>query len=143
MTDGRELAYRELFPDLPEPVYEPLRFERLAPEEMLRRARTCYEELARRRTTRDFSSEPVPRELIELAIAAAGTAPSGAHRQPWQFVAVDDPELKAQIRAAAEDEEYRTYTQRMPDDWRRALAPLGTDWVKRRPVDELVQWNAG
>jgi hypothetical protein len=81
-------------------------------------------------SARQFSTEPVPRELIEHAIRTAGTAPSGAHQQPWRFVAIDDPRLKQRIREAAEEEEYRTYTQRMSDEWREALAPLGTDWVK-------------
>ena len=117
-------------PDLPEAVFEPLEFERLPLEEMRHRAAEGYAELDRRRTTRDFSTEPVPRDLIELAIRSAGTAPSGAHRQPWTFVAVGNPELKRRIRAAAEEEERRTYTERMPEEWRRALAPLGTDWVK-------------
>jgi len=110
-------------------------FERLPLEEMRARAAAWYAELSRRRTTRDFSTEPVPRDLIELAIRCAGTAPSGAHRQPWTYVAVGDPELKRRIRAAAEDEERRTYTERMPDEWRRALAPLGTDWVKSHITD--------
>ncbi len=127
--------YRSLYPGLPEPVFEPLAFERLTPEEMRTRAAEGYAELARRRTTRDFSDEPVPRELIELAIRSAGTAPSGAHRQPWTYVAISDPELKARIRAATEEEERRTYTDRMPDEWRRALAPLGTDWVKTHITD--------
>ncbi len=127
--------YRRLFPDLPDAVYEPLPFERLDPEEMRARAAEGYAELDRRRTTRDFSRDPVPRELIELAIRSAGTAPSGAHRQPWTFVAVSDPKLKAQIREATESEEHRTYTERMPDEWRRALAPLGTDWVKTHITD--------
>ena len=126
---------RVLYPDLPAPVFEPLGFERLALEEMRVRAEEGYAELERRRTTRDFSDEPVPRELIELAIRSAGTAPSGAHRQPWTYVAIGDPELKARIRAATEDEERRTYTERMPDEWRRALAPLGTDWVKTHITD--------
>jgi iodotyrosine deiodinase len=126
---------REPIPDLPEAVFEPLAFERLPLEEMRRRATEGYSELDRRRTTRDFSTEPVPRDLIELAIRCAGTAPSGAHRQPWTFVAIGDPELKRRIRAAAEEEERRTYTERMPDEWRRALAPLGTDWVKSHITD--------
>lgn len=125
-----DTEYRELYPELPEPVYEPLVFERLPEDEMRRRARDWHVELERRRTTRDFASEPVPRELIELAIASANTAPSGAHKQPWAFVAIDDAVLKQQIREAAEEEEYRTYTGRMSDEWRAALAPLGTDWVK-------------
>lgn len=139
MSDDRsrrlDAEYRELYPDLPEPVYERLAFERLPADEMHRRARDWHDELERRRTTRDFSPDPVPRELIELAITSASTAPSGAHKQPWHFVAVDDPALKRQIREASEEEEYRTYTGRMPDEWRAALAPLGTDWVKAHITD--------
>jgi iodotyrosine deiodinase len=131
----REKLYRERFPDLPEPVSEALEFERWPLDEMRARAASGYEELDRRRTTRDFSPDPVPRELIELAIRSAGTAPSGAHRQPWTFVAVSDPALKARIREATENEEHRTYTERMPDEWRQALAPLGTDWVKTHITD--------
>jgi iodotyrosine deiodinase len=127
--------YRRLHPDPPEPVFEALEFERLPPDEMRTQAAEGYAELERRRTTRDFSTDPVPRELIELAIRSAGTAPSGAHRQPWTFVAVSDPELKQRIREATESEEHRTYTERMPEEWRRALAPLGTDWVKAHITD--------
>jgi nitroreductase len=139
MTKGgpidREVEYRRLFPGLPEPVYDELAFHSYDSEEMLARARAWYAELDRRRTVRDYSTEPVPRELVELAIASAGTAPSGAHCQPWTFVAVDDPELKRQIRAAAEEEEWQTYTSRMSNEWRLALAPLGTDWVKTHITD--------
>jgi hypothetical protein len=81
----------------------------------------------RRRTTRHFSAEPVPRELIALAIHTAGTAPSGAHQQPWTFVAVSDPALKAEIRRAAEEEEQAFYRERATPEWKAALAPLGTD----------------
>jgi len=115
--------------------FEPLAFTRLPPAEMLERARDFYVELDRRRTTRHFSSEPVPRELVELAIRAAGTAPSGAHRQPWRFVAVDDPVLKAKMRAAAEAEEHENYHGRMPQEWLDALAPLGTDEHKAHITD--------
>src|SRR5688572_25131781 len=120
---------------MPEPVFEPLQFTRLPPEEMLRRAREHYVELDRRRTTRHFSTEPVPRELIELAIRSAGTAPSGAHRQPWRFVAVDDPQLKSRMRAAAEVEEHKAYHGGMPPEWLEALAPLGTDEHKPHITD--------
>jgi nitroreductase len=116
-------------------TFEPLRFLRLPPEEMLARARAYYAELDARRTTRHFSPEPVARELIELAIRSAGTAPSGAHRQPWTFVAVDDGELKARMRAAAEKEEYENYHGRMPEEWLDALAPLGTDEEKAHITD--------
>ncbi len=118
-----------------EPIFEPLQFRRLPPAEMLRRARDYYAELDARRTTRHFSTEPVPRELIELAVRSAGTAPSGAHRQPWSFVAVADAALKAAIRAAAEREEHENYHGRMPPEWLAALAPLGTDEHKAHITD--------
>jgi nitroreductase len=113
--------------------------ERIAIEEGLTRGRAFFEELNRRRSCRDFSSDPVPREAIELAIRSASTAPSGAHRQPWRFVAVSDPELKRSIRVAAEHEERISYEGgRMPPEWLEALAPLGTDWHK--PYLETVPW---
>lgn len=115
--------------------FEPLSFTRLPPAEMLQRARAFYAELDRRRTTRHFSTEPVPRELLELAIRTAGTAPSGAHRQPWRFALIDDAELKAQMRAAAEAEEVENYSRRMPQEWLDALAPLGTDEHKPHITD--------
>ena len=115
--------------------FEPLSFTRFPSAEMLERARAFCAELDRRRTTRHFSSEPVPRELIELAIRSAATAPSGAHRQPWRFVSVDDGELKAKMRAAAEAEEFENYHGRMPQEWLDALAPLGTDEHKTHITD--------
>lgn len=127
--------YQRMYPDLPEPEYEALDFTRLPENEMLQRARDWYEEADRRRTTRHFSTEAVPRELIEYAIRCAGTAPSGAHNQPWKYVAIDNAELKMKIRAATEEEEYQTYTERMSDEWRLALARLGTDWVKEHITD--------
>ena len=132
---SNKTEYQRMYPDLPEPVYEPLRFKRYPQEQMLQRARDWYDECNERRTTRHFSDEPVPRELIEYAIKTAGTAPSGAHIQPWKYVAIDDQELKNKIRAATEEEEYKTYTERMSDDWRLALAKLGTDWVKEHITD--------
>ncbi|MFN7962855.1 MAG: nitroreductase family protein [Thermoanaerobaculia bacterium] len=106
---------------------------------MLSRARDFYAELDRRRSVRSFSPEPVPRELVELAIETASTAPSGAHRQPWRFVAVSQPETKRRIRLAAEEEERQSYLGgRMPADWLEALAPLGTSWEK--PYLEVVPW---
>ena len=117
----------------------PYRPERLPEEEMLRRARAFHEEMDRRRSVRFFSPDPVPRELIELAIRTASTAPSGAHRQPWKFVAVSDPGIKREIRTAAEAEEYQSYVGgRMPPEWLEALAPLGTNWEK--PFLETVPW---
>jgi len=118
-----------------EPRFVPLVFTRRPPPNMLERARAFYAEMNRRRTTRHFSTEPVPRELIELAIRAAGTAPSGAHQQPWTFVVVDDPEIKSRIRGAAEEEERLNYSGRMPPEWLEALAPLGTDEHKPHLTD--------
>lgn len=99
-------------------------------EEMLQRARTICEELQRRRTIRTFSTRPVPREIIEECIHAAGTAPSGANMQPWRFVVVSNPDLKKQIREGAEAEEREFYDRRASKEWLDALAPLGTDWQK-------------
>lgn len=116
-----------------------LDFVRLPAGEMRERAHAFYEMMRRRRTVREFSGEPVPRELIEYAIRTAGTAPSGANRQPWRFVAVDDPVLKRKIRLAAEEEERLNYEGgRMPPEWLEALAPLGTDWHK--PFLEIAPW---
>ncbi len=91
------------------------------------RARALRRRLDARRSVRMFSDRPVPREVVADLIAAASTAPSGAHRQPWTFVAVGDPALKRQIREAAEEEERKNYGGRMPPAWLQALAPLGTD----------------
>jgi iodotyrosine deiodinase len=118
--------------------FVPYRFDRLPPERMLERARAFHERMDARRSVRDFSPDPVPRELIELAIRAASTAPSGAHRQPWTFVLVGDPDLKREIRVAAEREERLSYEGRMSDEWLEALHPLGTDWHK--PFLETVPW---
>lgn len=94
---------------------------------MLARASSQYQFANRRRTVRDFSSQPVPKEVIEQCILSAGTAPSGAHRQPWHFCVVSSPVLKRQIREGAEEEEREFYSRRAPEDWLEALAPLGTD----------------
>lgn len=113
----------------------PLVFERRAVADSHARAVGFYEEMNERRTTRHFSSDPVPRELIELAIKTAGTAPSGAHQQPWTFVAVSEPATKNRIREAAEEEERRFYSGGAPQDWLDALAPLGTDEHKPHLTD--------
>lgn len=113
--------------DRNEPVLVPLSSYRGYPEpEMLARSRAFTADLARRRTVRQFSDRPVPREIIAACIEAAGTAPSGAHQQPWHFVVISDPGLKQAIRVAAERAEAEFYAT-APADWLAALAPLGTD----------------
>lgn len=104
--------------------------DRLPREEMTAAATAFRDALRLRRTIRDFSSDPVPDEIIDLALEAAASAPSGANMQPWTFVVVKDPELKHRIRIAAEKEERENYNGRMPEEWLRALAPLQTDWHK-------------
>ncbi|MEL6307008.1 MAG: nitroreductase family protein [Chloroflexota bacterium] len=107
-----------------------LNYERLSPETQLAQSETFLRQMKQRRTVRDYSSEPVPFELISNAIETAGFAPSGANQQPWMFVVVSNPDLKRQIREAAEAEEKESYERRMSDEWLEALAPLGTDWHK-------------
>jgi nitroreductase len=117
----------------------PFVFERRHDKESMFRGQTMLESLRRRRSIREFSSDRVPRPLIEIAVATAATAPSGANRQPWHFVAVSDPETKARIRAAAEAEEREFYEGgRATEEWLEALAPLGTDW--RKPFLETAPW---
>lgn len=113
-----------------EPGFITLEFVELLPEEMSSRADKFYEMMDKRRTTRHFSDRDVPRKLIERAIQTAGTSPSGAHLQPWTFVAVSNPEIKMSIREAAEREEMKTYSERMPESWAEVLRPLGTDHIK-------------
>lgn len=108
----------------------PLEFERRSVESQLQRARDFFDLMRRRRTVREFSPDPVPFELIELAIKTAGSAPSGANQQPWHFTIVSDDEIKRRIRFAAEEEERENYSGRFPDEWLEVLAPLGTDWHK-------------
>ena len=123
------------------PEYTPIEYTAPSfPEsEMRQRARAFYEHMSQRRSVRDFSDDNVPQELIELAIAAASTSPSGANRQPWHFVAISNPTIKRQIRVAAEAEERESYLGgRMSSEWIDALAPLGTDWQK--PFLEVAPW---
>jgi len=120
------------------PRFLPLAFERLPEEEMRRRSHAFLASIRRRRTVRQYAREPVPWELVENAIAAAGSAPSGANQQPWTFVVVTDPELKRRLREAAEAEERRGYESRMPEQWLQALEPLGTDWRKPHLEDAPV-----
>ena len=106
--------------------------------EMLERARKFNMEIQRRRTVREFSPRAVPREIIEQCLLAAGSAPSGAALQPWQFVVVSDPALKTRIRIEAEKEEREFYSGRAPQEWLDALAPLGTD--EHKPFLEIAPW---
>ena len=110
------------------PGFVPLTgFPQLDVDEMRQRAVSFYEQMRKRRTVRQFSSRPVPREIIEQCVRAAATAPSGANLQPWHFVVVTDPSVKQKIRFAAEQEEREFYRRRAPKEWLEALAPLGTD----------------
>ncbi len=118
-----------------EPGFIRLEFQELAADEMLSHAQAFYEQMDQRRTTRNFSDREVPREILELAIKTASTAPSGAHLQPWTFVAISNPDLKARIREAAEAEERRFYEERIPEAWAEVLEPLGTDNVKEHITD--------
>ena len=104
-----------------------LSFRRRDEPQMRERAHQFFELLNQRRSVREFSDEPIPLDVVRTAIHTAGTAPSGAHKQPWRFVLVTDREIKRAIRLAAEAEERETYDHRMSDEWRAALAPLGTD----------------
>lgn len=120
----------------PESGFSPLDFERLPAEEMQRRGAQFRELMARRRSVRHFAPDPLPEGLLDDCILAAGSAPSGAHRQPWTFVVVTDPELKRQLREAAEEEERLLYGERLTDEWRDALRPLGTD--EHKPFLEIA-----
>src|SRR5258707_13481264 len=99
-------------------------------QELLANATAFYQRMRQRRTIRDFSDRPVRREVIEQCIRSAGTAPNGANLQPWHFVAISNPDVKREIRIAAEIEEKEFYTNRAPKEWLAALAPLGTDSSK-------------
>jgi nitroreductase len=113
----------------------PFRYDRPTEEAALERSRDFLELLQARRSIRRFSSEPVPWELIENAIRSAGTAPSGAHQQPWTFVVVSDPETKRRLRKGAEAEEREFYDHRATPEWKEAIRPIGTDWVKTHITD--------
>ncbi|MCA1626329.1 MAG: nitroreductase family protein [Acidobacteria bacterium] len=119
-----------------EPKFVPLEFQKIETEEQIKRAEKFYENLNRRRTVREFSSEEVPLKIVEKAILTAGTAPSGANMQPWRFVVVQDKEIKRKIRIAAEKEEYESYHGRMSEKWLRRLAILGTD--EHKPFLEIA-----
>lgn len=115
---------------MPSPVFAPLNFTRLSEDEMRLRAGGFLGMIRTRRSVRSFSPEPIPLDIVETAVAAAATAPSGANQQPWRFVLVTDAALKRQIREAAEAEERENYERRFPGEWLHALEPFGTDWRK-------------
>ena len=124
--------------DYPLPIYIPLKFKSISVDDQAKRADEFFEMLNRRRTVREYSDRSVPIELIEKAIATAGTAPSGANLQPWRFVVVKDVEVKRKIREAAEKEETRGYHGRMSEKWLRRLAVLGTD--EHKPFLEIAPY---
>jgi nitroreductase len=107
-------------------------------EQMIERSKDYFEKLNQRRSLRGFSDKPVPKEVIENLIKTASTAPSGANKQPWMFCAISNPEIKKQIREAAEQEEYISYNGRMSAEWIQDLQPLGTDWHKE--FLEIAPW---
>ncbi|MDH4124643.1 MAG: nitroreductase family protein [Gammaproteobacteria bacterium] len=113
-------------------------YEEYPQDKMRERIKAFYADVKRRRTVREFSDRPVPRDIIETALKAAGTAPSGANLQPWHFVAVSGAETKRRIRVAAEAEEREFYEHRAPLDWLAALEPLGTD--PNKPFLETAPW---
>ena len=118
---------------------EPLdKYRRYPASEMQARAEAFASELRRRRTVRDFSAEPVGREVLEPCLLAAGSAPNGANIQPWHFVCVSDSALKREIRLAAEAEEREFYAERATPEWLEDLAPLGTD--PNKPFLETAPW---
>ncbi len=125
-------------PDFSPPTFIPLDFHEISFGEQTRKADEFFEMLNRRRTVRDYSERDVPFELIEKAIATAGTAPSGANMQPWRFVVVRDADVKKKIREAAEKEEYDSYHGRMSEKWLRRLALLGTD--EHKPFLEIAPY---
>lgn len=113
-------------------------FIRREPDEMMQRSADFFELMKCRRTVRDFSDRPVPRDVIENAILTAGRAPSGANKQPWHFAAISDPELKKKLRVAAEEEEREFYGGRASDEWLADLVPFGTD--EHKPFLETAPW---
>jgi len=102
----------------------------ISSEEQLIKSAEFYDFYSKRRSIREFSDKHFERKIIENIIAAAGTAPSGANKQPWRFVVIDDPKIKYEIRTAAEEEEKRNYESRFPAEWKEDLEPFGTDWHK-------------
>lgn len=131
MPDDRPNASADVPPD----SFVPLKFQRRSVAHSRADAAAFYAMMRQRRTTRHFSTDPVPRDMVETAIRTAGTAPSGAHQQPWTFVAISDPDTKQRLRDAAEEEERAFYHGKAPEEWLSALAPLGTDEHKTHLTD--------
>ncbi len=119
-------------------AFQSLVFAEHSQQEMQNRANDFLTLMQSRRSVRDFSDKHVPKNLIELAIATASTAPSGANMQPWKFIAVSNPDIKNQIRIGAEKEEQDTYDHRMSEEWRRDLQPMGT--TPQKPFLEVCPW---
>jgi iodotyrosine deiodinase len=121
-----------------EQKFVPFSLEPRSEEQRLSDSQAFYDSLNKRRTVRTFKSDPIRKEVIENILLAAGTAPSGAHKQPWTFCVVSDPKLKSKIRAAAEKEEYENYHGRMSEEWLEDLKKFGTDWHK--PFIEIAPY---
>jgi len=118
--------------------FQPLNFTRLDADVQARNARQFFEHMQKRRSVRHFSPEPVSLDIITDCIRAAGTAPSGANRQPWRFIVVGDASIKRKIRIAVEHEERQNYESRFPSEWKQALAPLGTN--HRKEYLDIAPW---
>jgi len=119
-------------------AFVPYTISNIEPQEQTARANQFFSDMNSRRSVREFDQRPIPRALVETLIRTASTAPSGAHKQPWTFVAIRNHDLKQQIRSAAEKEEKDTYGRRMPEDWKKDLRPLGVDW--RKPHITQASW---
>jgi len=120
--------------------YEHIRYqpEIYSEQDMIRKSLNFYHKAKSRRTVRYFSDKPVPKEILLNIIKTAGTSPSGANKQPWTFCMVSNPEIRKQIRVAAEEEEYKSYNGRMNKAWLDDIKPMGTDWNK--PFLETAPW---
>ena len=118
--------------------FEDLKFNELTESDMRERAQSFLDRMSTRRTVRSFSDRPVSKEIIQQALCTAGSAPSGANRQPWHFAVAGGSEIKRRIRIGAEKEEYEFYHGRAPQDWIDALAPFGTD--EKKPFLEIAPW---
>lgn len=119
-------------------AFQPYPKQEFSQEETISRSKDFYEYMDQRRSLRQFSDRPVPKEVIEHIIMTASSAPSGAHKQPWTFCVVSDPAVKKAIREAAEEEEYISYNGRMSEEWLKDLEPFDTDWNK--PFLEIAPW---